>query len=339
VASHLTTGLGTHVAAAFESAVASAGGVIERRYRIGGHVLLVRGAGSEVLAGLDDALGHLIETGTAAAELTVLAWDASNGIPFPAEPTSTAVPVWKRRPWFLEFDAVDELSGEPPWRRVSGLMDASTAVYWASDPSALPAFARGTPLLSVVHRWLSRDGLRVVHGAAVATPAGAALIVGDNGAGKSTTALACRGSGLSFLGDDYVAVELEPLRVHSLYRSAKLSWDHPASVGSGLQPVNSGRPSDEKALFFLRDRVVTVAPIRAIVAPRVVAGSPSGITAISEGRALAALAPSTVLQLPGNSGRLLADLRRLCTQVPAFELRLGSDVEAVGALIEEALTS
>ncbi|HXO55172.1 MAG TPA: hypothetical protein VN866_01355, partial [Mycobacterium sp.] len=204
--------------------------------------------------------------------------------------------------------------------------------------TSLPIHDRGAPLRSLVHRWLSELGVRVVHAGAVATAAGAALLVGGGGTGKSTTSLACRESGLDFLGDDYVAIELEPMQVHSLYCSAKISWKHPAPVASGLTAVNRDR-SDEKALFFLPDRAIAIAPIRAIIAPRVVVGSASRLNPISAGQALAAFAPSSVLQLPGDPGPTLADLRTLCNQVPAFELLLGSDIEVVGELVEQALMS
>jgi hypothetical protein len=329
------TGLSDRVLAAFESA-SDATGILERRYRIGGHVVLLRCAGREVSAGLHDAIHHLVETDGAATELTVLAWDASGGISFPAEPTAATTPAWKRSPWFLEFDPFEGLADGPPWHRVTGLIDSNTATYWVSDPSMLRNFERASPLLSPLQRWLSRSGLRVVHAGAVATSAGAALIVGDSGAGKSTTSLACRQSGLGFLGDDHVAVEFGLNRVHSLYSTAKLSWDHPASPSSGVHPV--GSPSvDGKALYFLQDGIVTQATLRAIVAPRVVAHSKSGLTRISPGRALTALAPSSVLQLPDQAAQRLADLRQLCAELPAFELVLGSDVDAVGGLVEQAL--
>jgi hypothetical protein len=338
LATHLTGSLREQTSAAFESAAASAG-IVERCYRIGGHILLLRCAGEDLFAVLDAAFHHLACPTLSDAELTVLAWDADNGTAFPAAPSSTRAQPWSASISFLEFDPTDETSAGPPWRRVTGQIDVDTAVYWAADPADLRIYDRGAPLLSVVQRWLSRNDVWVVHGGAVATLAGAALIVGGGGSGKSTTTLACRRSGLEFLGDDFVAINLDPPQVHSIYCSAKLNWRHPTSVAKGLQPANGNRLSDEKALYFFAEQAATVEPIRVIIAPRVVVGSISRLSPISAGRALAALGPSSVLQLPGEAGRRLGDLRRLCSQVPSFELQLGADLDAIGDLVAQAIGS
>jgi hypothetical protein len=184
---------------------------------------------------------------------------------------------------------------------------------------------------------MAARGVWLVHAGAVATPGGAVLIGGDNGAGKSTTSLACYEAGLSFLSDDYVAVALDPPRAHSVFCSAKLAWDHPAGVGRSLHPVNDRKRGDEKALFLLHDRVLATAPISAIVAPRVQVGEPSALRPISPARALLSLAPSSVLQLAGGGEERLGALRSLCQQVPAYELVLGDDVKGAAVLVRDLL--
>lgn len=340
MATHLTTAIYQRINEAFDAAVEAAGGACERRYRVAGHPIRVRAAGAAASDWLDDSLHHLSSDGDPEpAALTVLAWDARAGGAFPVEPSTWVRAAWQRRPWFLEFDPAADGEGPARWRRVSGLVDRTTAVYWMSDRDDLPGFEHGTPLLTALQRWLAERHIRVVHGGAVATQGGAALIGGDNGAGKSTTAIACYEAGVHFLADDYVAVELDPPRVHSLFSSAKLDWDHPAGVGATLQPINRREDGDEKALYLLRDRVASVATIRAIIAPRVSPSGPTTLAPMTAGRALMSLAPSSILQLAGDAGDRLAALRSLCEQVPAFELVLGTDIKAATAMVTDVLMS
>jgi hypothetical protein len=53
--------------------------------------------------------------------------------------------------------------------------------------------------------------------------------------------------------------------------------------------------------------------------------------------ALAALAPSTVFQLPGGGGRELAALAGLVRTVPVWELHAGTDLDGVVAALDQIL--
>jgi hypothetical protein len=349
VASQLTTSLRSRLEAAFDEAVIVGGGeVFERRFRVAGHVIGLRCAGSELFTDLTRPLAHVVDTGPEEAELTVLAWDATGGVGFPVEPFSETPSPWRRGNHFLQFepsDAGPDRTTAQRWRRISGLVHDDLGVFWASGASAIPLHDRGAPLLSPLHRWLSHKGFRVAHAGAVATGAAAVLIVGGGGAGKSTTAVASSNRGLLFLGDDYVVTEPEALRVHSLYCSAKLGWGYSARIASGIEPVNR-RPSssedpesDEKALFILRDRAVTSATLAAVVVPKVDPESRCELVPLPAGKALAAMAPSNVFQLPHDSARTLADLRQICAALPAYELRIGHDHERIGGLLVGILPS
>src|SRR5205807_649323 len=101
--------------------------------------------------------------------------------------------------------------------------DANASWYWAADADRLPAWECASPLRHVLHWWLADHGLQQVHAGSVGTERGAVLVVGRGGRGKSTTTLAALGQGLKYVGDDYVAVELEPEPlVHSIYNAGKL---------------------------------------------------------------------------------------------------------------------
>ena len=106
------------------------------------------------------------------------------------------------------------------------------------------------------------------------TAAGAALIVGAGGSGKSTSALWCIGSGLLYCGDEYalVAPESEP-RVYSLYCSGKLEPFRLRNFPHLIGRVESQEvPEGEKALLFAdrpEDGATRSLALRAVLVPRI----------------------------------------------------------------------
>ena len=108
------------------------------------------------------------------------------------------------------------------------LLDESkaTAVLWIDDEDALPLWEHTSPLRTAARWWSSVQGAAMVHAGAVADAERCVLLVGDSGAGKSTTTMACHGSGLDILGDDFCIVEppgdATPPLAHAMYRLAKL---------------------------------------------------------------------------------------------------------------------
>src|SRR5690606_32523602 len=61
----------------------------------------------------------------------------------------------------------------------------------------------------------------------------------------------------------------------------------------------------------------------------------SSLEPVSPARALAALAPSTLLQAPGAGQAALDRLAQLVASVPCHSLQAGSDLEALAALLAE----
>jgi hypothetical protein len=181
-----------------------------------------------------------------------------------------------------------------------------------------------------------------VHAAAVGTPRGVALLGGKGGSGKSTTALACLRAGLEYLGDDYVLLgAAHPFRAFPLYRSAKLEVRHWSDHTWLLPGAARADGADEKVLGFV-DRAylagrATGLPVRAAVFPRVTDRQRPRLTEMSSGRALLALAPSTLLQLRGGDGSGMDALSGLLRDVPSFSLELGREVGAVPDLLGRLL--
>ena len=134
-------------------------------------------------------------------------------------------------------------------RRVE--LDLSRAAGTSRETIALALGYGVTPGL------LHQRGALPLHAAAAAGPLGAALFVGDAGAGKSTFAAMLARSGWALAGDDLIALDLDedrPIGVHRAMRTARLFEDSaqalaridapdPSSgLSPGLSPVHAPDP-------------------------------------------------------------------------------------------------
>lgn len=278
--------------------------------------------------------------------LTVHLWDsASSGVEPPKPPWSS-----------LDYLARGEVSHDfgdgvlLSFRIDSGVLSVfepltNTAVCWVRDPALLPPWELAAPLRPVLAWWAEHTGRQLAHGAAVGTPAGAVLLAGRGGSGKSTTALACLEAGFLYLGDDYVMLEQgDPPRVSSLYSTAKLV---PANLDerlSRLRALVAGRrdPTEDKVTLSLwgafGDRLSRSLPLRAIVIPSISSGGRMKLQPITAASALSALAPTTLFQLPNAGAKALERLARIIASVPRYQLQLDreldANVRALGNLIE-----
>jgi hypothetical protein len=318
-------------------------GSVERSYIIGGYRIRLSFSG-EALLSLTRALEHLAAADDHSnPDLTICLWDSeSTG--------QRMIP----RPWhesdFLARGVIQGYNTEriyTAFQHGSGAVsvldqERSLAVFWAPE-SKLPYWEYGSPLRTVLHWWLLSKGLQLVHAAAVGNSTGGVLIGGKGGSGKSTTALACLESNLSYIGDDYTLLGFDsgPV-VHSLYNSAKLNSDHVQRFPALLPKIaNTERLADEKALLFVNEhyplKVATRLPVRAILIPRVTGLAETSLKRVSVAMALAALAPSTIFQLPRAGNEALKFLATFARGLPCFSLEAGTDLSTIPRLIEGLL--
>lgn len=278
-----------------------------------------------------------------AADFVVHVWDGAAGVPLPsAWPVPDAHERDRERTPFRS-------AWQPAERSLSVLADQCEGFHWVPDAEAIPYYDRAAPLRVILHWLLAERGVQQVHSAAVGTTDGAALIVGRGGSGKSTSALAAMLAGLRFVGDDYVAVEAgAPPMVHSLYNSAKLDGDHVRripEIAAALE--NPSRLADEKAVVLVQrhwpERVATSMPLRMILVPSIggqetrLQPQETRLQPIATGEAMRALAPSTIIQLPGAHAGAMARMAVLVRSLPAYRLMLGSHISGIGPAIAEAL--
>jgi len=316
---------------AFGHAVRQAGGEVAFDGDVAGRRLRVRLAGTALRPYVEPALAHLACRTDGVPDLEVLAWDtASTGVALP--PRELAAPV----------DGAGTV-----WQAGAGILTAVDAacrrgVVWTADAATVPFNETAAPLRVFLHLALRAAGIHLVHAAAVGRPDGGALIVGRSGAGKSSTALACLGSELGVAGDDYVALAPgDPPRVHSLYGSAKLNADQLARFPALADGVVNREVRGDKPVIFLHPRWAGAIdrgfPLRVALAPLVVGHGETTVARTRRSALLAAIAPSTIFQLPGTGAHTLAAIARLLADVPCYELRLGARLEDIPQAIGRAL--
>jgi hypothetical protein len=213
--------------------------------------------------------------------------------------------------------------------------NAPRGFVWYDDATSVRAWERAQPFRLLFAWWAEERGAALVHAGAVAGPRGAALIVGAPGAGKSTLAAACLAHGLEFPGDDYVWVDGATSTVFSLYRSLKITRNDACALS--LDVLASGLVDEKRDRAILKAGAVRgEAPLAAVVAPRVVTGE-SRLASAHRARVLAGLAPSTLLQSPGVTGRTFEVIARAVRSVPCHELAFGSEWARAAGLVRELL--
>jgi hypothetical protein len=88
------------------------------------------------------------------------------------------------------------------------------------------------------------------------------------------------------------------------------------------------------------ERLSSGFPLRAILVPRVTPDRPEArILPMSPAMGLAALAPSTVLQMHVEGQDSLLRMRRLVQSVPCFLLEAGPDIPSIPRAISELLAA
>lgn len=334
------------VLAAFEQARQAACGPLERYYQIGNLPMQLRFANPALVALLTPALAHLAATRTATPGLTVCLWDsASSGVALPPLPAAWQQAYSRPHMWGIHAHTATFHAFLQPAHQVLSLFDKTRnlAIYWTQDAQQLPIYEGGAPLLLLLHWWLGQQQLQVVHGAAVGTVAGAVLLVGNSGAGKSTTALRCLNDEMLYLGDDYCLLAGEdPPRVHSLYSSGKV---HLADLDRfpRLQAALNDAPYAyaDKKLYFLHEsfggQIAQQLPLRAILLPKRTGERATRLQPASAADALLAVAPSTTFQLPGANTQTIHQLSQVLRRLPCYWLELGTDLAQIPKAITRLL--
>jgi len=348
--------------AGFQQACHAVGGSHDQYIRIAEFVVCLRFAGEGLLPYIHPALTHCqIEAPPSStlmpattADLTICLWDSAS--------TNTALP--SRIAGLCQTFEPHQSEPRSPQRETNGLYnrrvpaiyaqdaqvlslldtEQNIAIYWACDATALPYYEQAAPLRTIFHWWLSRRNYQCVHAGAVGVESGGVLLTGKGGSGKSTTALACLDSELLYVSDDYCLFTNEPTPyVYSLYNTAKLNGVRDLQRQPHFLPMihNPDQAGKEKLMFFLAHhmphKVRSGFPLKAILLPTVTGNVDTAIKQVSAGTALKALAPTSLLQLPGAAQHSFKSMGTLVQQLPCYRLELGTDIKAIPAIILDLL--
>lgn len=215
---------------------------------------------------------------------------------------------------------------------------AGVGLWWFDRLPAAP-WHMAAPLRQIFHWHAVRHGQALLHAGAVSVDGRAALITGPGGSGKSTTSLLCHWAGLDYLGDDYCIVEAcgDEVLVHGLYRTGKLNAASQQLV-AGWEAHRSVEVDQEKRAVFLADALP--GPVRASVMllARVEGETPPGRSPASRMQALAASAPTSILQQRGDAAATLRSIADVVRLLPAEHLIVSADTNAVVRHVEDAIS-
>ncbi|RYX85967.1 serine kinase [bacterium] len=325
----------------FEQATQESEEVIERFYRIGGHSVRLQFAGQFLVKGITPALEHLRSEPTATPDVTIGIWDG--------ESTATELPplFWEQAGYRPDggihgsSDIRVQLHMEPTLSLLSVLdVSANRGYFRIPAALALPLYQSGSPLLRILHWWMAHQGVNLVHGGAVGTPEGGVLLIGKGGMGKSTAALCCLNSELSYGSDDYSLVGINPTpHFYSLYNSGKVNSTDVGKHAFMSTAQRDGLLDNQKALYFLYShfphKIIRDFPLRALVVPHVTGQPDSHVRPTTSGKALLALAPSTIFQLPGAEIETMSRLSGLAKMLPAYVLESGTDLSQIPKVLTE----
>jgi predicted O-methyltransferase YrrM len=323
-----------------EQAADRAGGFRQHDFVLSGDQVRMRFAGDSLEPAMLPAFAHARASASDQPDLEILIWDnASSGVPDPSVPWDLG-DVRARGDVRGYEDMPISVFSEPASGSITVFdKDRATIVYWVVDARAVPWHERGAPLRSALHQWAAGSGRHFVHGGAVGSGEAGILLAGPSGSGKSTTALACLEAGLDYAGDDYVILTGgDAPRAHCLYSTAKLDAAALERLpGLSAAVVEFRRGDEHKAVLDLhryRPHLLRSSlPVSAIVLPSLGQGERPALRRASGAEALRALAPTTVLQLPGAAHARMKAMADLVRRVPVFGLELGADVTAVPDLI------
>jgi hypothetical protein len=327
---------------------------VDQFYTIANHPVRLRFAGQKLVDSLSPAMKHLIAEPVPAPALTVFLWDSASTKkripPFPWEKNATMASTVQnqnegRNPVIYFKDERIRGAYQIGVKTLSMLdTKVNTAIFWVPDGCKISYYERSSPLRTIFQWWANIHSLQLVHAGAVGTKKGGVLLAGESGSGKSTTALTCLDSELSYVSDDYCLVGMDSLPyAHSVYCSAKIDREGVQRFPCLASAVENteGLP-EEKALLLLNkhysQKIVRGFPIRAILVPRITDGGKTKLIPASPRKGLMALAPSTIFQLRGASQADLTFMATLTRLIPSFVLELGKDTNNIPDIILDVLS-
>lgn len=220
---------------------------------------------------------------------------------------------------------------------------AGAALQLAGAVSDLPTWDTGAPLRLAIHWALHGRGRRLLHGATLGIGGDGVLISGPGGIGKSGTAMAGIVHGLLTVGDDYVVVEPgNPPKAWPVYRLFKQDL---AGVRRfpGLHLQLARRPLNWQGKLEFDPEELSPGcmarslRLRAILVPSIERLPRSRVEPMARGKAIEAIARSTIVQLAGERASIVLFCAGLAAGLPVFRLFLSEKPAEIAATVAALL--
>lgn len=231
------------------------------------------------------------------------------------------------------------LAFHSPQLAAEALMNDGRMVLWGTPETFANGDIVAHPASIAMAAWLAQRGTVTLHVAAVGTKAGAALLVGRGGGGKSTTALACAAAGMKILGDDICAVTTDGRpEVHSLYGTAKVTRDSEEHLALVAESPWARTSKDKRVLALNEDSLMASAPITAIIVLTKSRGRSRPLP-LSRNEVMRAMAPTALPAAIGSYplAQWLRCVAVLTRDVPGFLINIDWDLKGVVGSVTDAL--
>ncbi|MER9410935.1 serine kinase [Mesorhizobium sp. M0589] len=206
---------------------------------------------------------------------------------------------------------------------------------------AFPPWEQGAPLRAFLHWEYAARGMRLTHAGTLGIDGKGVLLAGSGGAGKSGTVVAGLLNGLDSVGDDYVLIDrTEGVTAYPLF--ATLKQDPEGFKRLKLEGrLKSYQPLNWQGKHAFRiDEIAPRPPpasldIIALIVPHIRGGARSSVMPISRKDAMIALAPSGIVQMPGEREAGFRFFSELTRDLPCYRLSLGTEPREIAGTIAD----
>ncbi|MEQ8859646.1 MAG: hypothetical protein RIC56_13450 [Pseudomonadales bacterium] len=305
---------------------------------VAGFRVRIRVIGRALAATILAPMAHLPAAAGGAPDLTI---DVIHGEDTGYTPPETCLPTEGKYGILLKTSADGRFVGEERRHTRSWLdREQNRIVAWYQSEGLLNLDERARPFHKLLSTWLEERGVQFLHAGLITVDERGLLFVGNGGAGKSTSSIACMLSGMGYLGDDFVGFSGSSphFQGHGIYGTCLLA-NHHIHRFPVLERISkpANHAFEDKRIMYLRGEygggLGTRIGLSALLLPRVVDRAATRTRAASKGEALMAIAPTSVMFLPRPSKAAFVRVSALVESLPTFWLELGRDVDAIPAAV------
>lgn len=218
----------------------------------------------------------------------------------------------------------------------------SKAIYWFENEDKIPDWERSFSFRWILHHFTEPTKYCMLHAASLGCTSGGVILPAKSGSGKSNTSLACIGTSVKYMGDDFVLIDTESLTAYSLYNCAKIEYSRVAFFPSLASTFSNDFKNDSntKSHIYLypqfKNFILKSFKIKAILIPQFMGNLHTEITITNAIEGLKAMAPTTigVLKATNNTFKKMAHLSK---RLPNYYLKTGTSLEEIPKTIESLL--